>query len=252
MANPTTNYGWPMPTATDLVTDLPADFAAFGQPVDTSLKALNPETTLGDLAYRSATSNTNTRLGIGSTSQILTVVSGVPAWATPAAAASGLTLINTTTFSGAGNVAVDNVFTATYDNYFIATYFTAVGSANQTLGMRMRAGGVDDSGGNYINQGMRAYPSAVIHTGGVLTSFDLHTLSSANPAYGHHTVELLGPKFANFTKIDSMGFGYNATYSYDTLHMSGLLATTTAYDGFKLFVASGNIAGTVKTYGYQN
>ena len=84
MANPTTNYGWPMPTSTDLVTDLPADFAAFGQPVDTSLKALNPETTLGDIAYRSATANTHTRLGIGSTGQVLTVASGVPSWATPA------------------------------------------------------------------------------------------------------------------------------------------------------------------------
>ena len=82
MANPTTNYGWPMPTSTDLVTDLPADFAAFGQPVDTSLKALNPETTLGDLAYRSATANTNTRLPIGTTGQVLAVSGGVPAWTT--------------------------------------------------------------------------------------------------------------------------------------------------------------------------
>ena len=84
MANPTTNYGWPMPTSTDLVTDLPADFAAFGQPVDTSLKALNPETTLGDIAYRSATSNTNTRLGIGTNGQVLAVSGGVPAWTTTA------------------------------------------------------------------------------------------------------------------------------------------------------------------------
>lgn len=83
MANPTTNYGWPMPTSSDLVTDLPADFALFGQPVDTSLKALNPETTLGDIAYRSSTSNTNTRLGIGTSGQVLNVSSGgVPAWTT--------------------------------------------------------------------------------------------------------------------------------------------------------------------------
>jgi hypothetical protein len=73
-----------MPTSTDLVTDLPADFAAFGQPVDTSLKALNPETTLGDIAYRSATSNTNTRLGIGTNGQVLAVSGGVPAWTTTA------------------------------------------------------------------------------------------------------------------------------------------------------------------------
>ena len=84
MANPTTNYGWPMPTSADLVTDLPADFALFGQPVDTSLKALNPETTLGDIAYRSSTSNTNTRLGIGTNGQVLAVSSGVPAWTTTA------------------------------------------------------------------------------------------------------------------------------------------------------------------------
>jgi hypothetical protein len=35
MTNPTTNFGWQMPTATDLVTDLPADFEVFGQAVDT-------------------------------------------------------------------------------------------------------------------------------------------------------------------------------------------------------------------------
>jgi hypothetical protein len=37
MSNPTSNYGWQMPTATDLVTDLPADFEVFGQAVDTAL-----------------------------------------------------------------------------------------------------------------------------------------------------------------------------------------------------------------------
>ena len=103
MANPTTNYGWPMPTSTDLVTDLPADFALFGQPVDTSLKALNPETTLGDIAYRSSTSNTNTRLGIGSTSQVLTVVSGVPAWAAAATGGKLLQVVQGTTSTAASN-----------------------------------------------------------------------------------------------------------------------------------------------------
>ena len=86
MANPTTNYGFVLPTASDLVTDLPADFEVALQGVDTRLKALQPGTTTGDLAYSSATANTNTRLGIGSTGQVLTVAAGVPSWATPAAA----------------------------------------------------------------------------------------------------------------------------------------------------------------------
>ena len=89
MANPTTNYGFVLPTSSDLVTDLPADFDVALQGVDTRLKALQPGTTLGDLAYSSATANTNTRLAIGSTGNVLTVAGGVPTWATPAS--SGIT-----------------------------------------------------------------------------------------------------------------------------------------------------------------
>ena len=55
MANPTTNFGWVMPTATDLVTDLPADFAVFGQGVDTSMQYLLGGTTGQVLSKTSAT-----------------------------------------------------------------------------------------------------------------------------------------------------------------------------------------------------
>jgi hypothetical protein len=55
MANPTTNFGWVMPTSTDLVTDLPADFNVFGQGVDTSLQYLLGGTTGQVLSKTSAT-----------------------------------------------------------------------------------------------------------------------------------------------------------------------------------------------------
>lgn len=90
MANPTSNYSFQMPTSSDLVTDLPADFEVFGQAVDTRLKALQPGTTLGDLAYSSATANTNTRLAIGTTGQVLSVSGGVPVWSTIAASGGDL------------------------------------------------------------------------------------------------------------------------------------------------------------------
>jgi predicted secreted protein len=45
VSNPTSNFGWQMPTPTDLVTDLPADFEVFGQAVDTSLADLKGGTT---------------------------------------------------------------------------------------------------------------------------------------------------------------------------------------------------------------
>lgn len=184
MTNPTSNFGWQMPTPTDLVTDLPADFEVFGQAVDTSMadlkggttgqilsKATNTDmdfawiandqgditgvtattpltgggtsgaltigiqdattsvkgavqlsdststissilastptatksaydlanaaipkstvTTAGDTIYATGSSAV-TRLGIGSTGQVLTVAAGIPSWATPA---SGSTFV---------------------------------------------------------------------------------------------------------------------------------------------------------------
>jgi hypothetical protein len=45
MTNPTTPFSWQMPTSTDLVTDLPADFEVFGQAVATSMADLLGGTT---------------------------------------------------------------------------------------------------------------------------------------------------------------------------------------------------------------
>lgn len=55
MANPTTYFGWVMPNSADLVTDLPADFAVFGQGVDTSMQDLLGGTTGQILSKASAT-----------------------------------------------------------------------------------------------------------------------------------------------------------------------------------------------------
>ena len=80
----TTNYSWTTPDDTALVKDGAAAIRSLGTSVDTTTKNLNPSTTLGDIEYRSSTANTNTRLGIGTTGQILTVAGGVPSWATAA------------------------------------------------------------------------------------------------------------------------------------------------------------------------
>jgi hypothetical protein len=59
----------------------------------------NPMTTTGDTIY-SSSGSTPARLGIGSTGNVLTVAGGVPTWAAPAGG-GGMTLISTTTLSGA-------------------------------------------------------------------------------------------------------------------------------------------------------
>jgi hypothetical protein len=99
----TTNYGWTTPDDTALVKDGAAAIRTLGSSVDTTTKALNPSTTLGDIEYRSSTANTNTRLGIGTTGQILTVAGGVPSWGA-APASGGMTLISAQTLSGVSGV----------------------------------------------------------------------------------------------------------------------------------------------------
>jgi hypothetical protein len=55
MANPTTNFNWQMPTSTDLVTDLPADFEVFGQAVDNTVASYTTK-----MAFNAQTGTTYT------------------------------------------------------------------------------------------------------------------------------------------------------------------------------------------------
>jgi hypothetical protein len=82
----TTNYGWDTPDDTDLVKDGASAIRTLGSSIDTTTKNLNPQTTTGALAYRSATANVNTALPIGTANQVLRVNSGgtAPEWATSA------------------------------------------------------------------------------------------------------------------------------------------------------------------------
>jgi hypothetical protein len=92
----TTNYGWTTPDDTALVKDGAAAIRTLGSSIDTTTKNLNPETTLGDIAYGSSTANVKTRLPLGTAGQVLKVNSGAtaPEWATDA---TGMTNPMTTT-----------------------------------------------------------------------------------------------------------------------------------------------------------
>lgn len=106
----TTNYGWTTPDDTALVKDGASAIRSLGTSVDTTTKNLNPSTTLGDIEYRSSTANTNTRLAIGSTGQILTVAGGVPSWATSSSNANW-SLLNAggTSLTAAATITVSGI-----------------------------------------------------------------------------------------------------------------------------------------------
>ena len=130
----TTNYGWDTPDDTDLVKDGAAAIRTLGSSVDTTTKNLNPQTTTGALAYRSATANVNTALPIGSTGQVLTVAAGVPSWATPTGDIEGIT---TGTDSGLSGGATSGTVTLRLKLEFDAetgtTYTLVAGNLNQLV-----------------------------------------------------------------------------------------------------------------------
>jgi predicted secreted protein len=123
MANPTTYFGWVMPTSSSLVTNLPADFNTFGQGVDTSLQDLLGGTTGQVLSKTSATnmdftwvtptdqtplttkgdlftfSTVDARLGVGTNGQYLkadsTASTGL-SWATLPSSGKVLQVLQTT------------------------------------------------------------------------------------------------------------------------------------------------------------
>jgi hypothetical protein len=250
MANPTTNYGWPMPTTTDLVTDLPADFAAFGQPVDTSLKALNPETTLGDIAYRSSTSNTNTRLGIGSTGQVLTVASGVPSWAS--IAASGLVFIRRTTYSAVSSQAFDTVFSSTYKTYFVVVERTT-GSTDNNLQLQFRDAGGTVATGYYGQSFGYDYTSAITNTatsaGSALTLLAAQGASGTRSSSAQFYVTYVGEALANGQHSGISGTGFIGNGTKSMVLGGGQYSNNQNHTGFILSASSGTITGQVTVYG---
>ena len=142
----TTNFGWTTPADTDLVKDGASAIRSLGTSIDTTTKALNPSTTLGDIEYRSSTANTNTRLGIGTDGQVLTVSSGVPAWAT--SSSGGMTLLTSGTLSGSA-VNLTSISSSYKDLKLVIRNFKPA-----TDGARIYLRLNNDTGANYQTPGI--------------------------------------------------------------------------------------------------
>ena len=198
--------------------------------------------TTGDIIYASA-ANTPARLGIGSSAQILTVASGIPSWATPAASASGLTLITTGTITATTSLSVNNCFSATYDFYRIVLFTDSSASAAQ-LYLRMRVSGVDTTTSSYIRQNVEGDGGTASAARSTDTGFPL--CYQASSGYSSSTIDMLNPFLTKPSQIQSNNLGGTWLDLY-----YGAQTGSTSYDGFTIY-ASANFTGKVKIYGYQN
>jgi hypothetical protein len=221
----TTNYGWTTPDDTALVKDGAAAIRTLGTSVDTTTKALNPSTTLGDIEYRSSSANTNTRLGIGSTGDVLTVTGGVPVWAAPAAPGTPA-FVGCMLYSSTGQVIANNTITAVAfsDTDYIDTDAFHDPSVNNTR-ITIPAG----KGGKYlvITGGLWATAPeqirSIIYVNG--TNFtelrDFENGGRSGPI-GHDILSLTAGDYIEFFTLQTSG-GNNTLWG--TTDMSGVKAT---------------------------
>ena len=161
----TTNYGWTTPDDTALVKDGASAIRTLGTSVDTTTKNLNPSTTLGDIEYRSSTSNTNTRVGIGSSGQALTVVAGVPSWA--ASATSTLTTTGDTLYASAANTLARLGIGSTGQVLTVAGGVPSWAAAGGTLTLATIASGSLTSGTSLTLSSLSAYDTLILHLRGI-------------------------------------------------------------------------------------
>ena len=250
MAN-TTNYNWETPDNTDLVKDGALAIRTLGSSIDTTTKALNPSTTLGDIEYRSATANTNTRLAIGSTGNVLTVAGGVPTWAAPAGGGSGLVYLTGATLTAAASWNLPNdTFTSTYRNYMIMIEGRD-GAANDAVLVYPRAGGTNNTSGviDFAFNGWSAQADAALAQRNVNQNYFLPFY--ANEKGGSATIYVYAPKVATQTQATWLSNATNSGNNNTTASINGgaYVNNTTSYDSLGFVMSGNSFTGTYRVYG---
>jgi len=202
-------------------------------------------TTTGDIYYASS-ANTPARLGIGSTDQVLKVTGGVPAWATPAAGGS-MTLLSTTTLSGASTTI--SSINQTYKNLYVEVQGISNASAanqifcipnNSTSKMTYLNSSTDGTGSGFV--GYRYQDDTNINMTYTIKSF-------AN------TSNFWSFNFYNYAsttapKTYNMIGGYQSSSGSVTTISQGYFNDNTAISSLVFTTNGGNWAGgTVRVYG---
>ena len=163
---------------------------------------------------------------------------------------SGLVYITSASFSGSSTVNINNVFTSTYDSYQI--FVRAYGSASSYATWRLRVGGVDASTSSYFRYGYQTTYNTSLgaYNGGPETSW-LPILNYTTAIGESCATNILINYPAVSTYRTTMSTTVNDSGGMGIYNISGGHAVLTAYDGFSIIPASGNITGAYTIYGYR-
>ena len=163
--------------------------------------------------------------------------------------AAGLVHIGTTNTGGAvSSVSIDNVFSADYVQYKII-FDLDYSTTHTGLSFRLRVGGVDNTGSNYVRQILTATSTTVSGARTTSTSW-----AATVRDIGGFDFEIFDP-FATKNTLARINSGLTTTtagdYGLTTAPELMLFKTTTSYDGFTVFPQAGTIDGKISVLGYK-
>jgi hypothetical protein len=159
---------------------------------------------------------------------------------------AGMVLLATQSFSGVPSQSINDVFSATYDNYKIFVSQTAA-STTLDLQFRLRVSGADNNNAVYQRAGVRNEfdsVSLVARNGLDQTSWTYYSTASSGGDRAFVEITLKSPFAATPTTMASIGFDVKGA-----IYQSGVQTNSTSFTGFSLIASTGNITGTVSVYG---
>jgi hypothetical protein len=195
----------------------------------------------GDLVYGTG-ADTFTKLSLGTANQVLAVNSGAtaPEWKT--VAGSGLVLVKRASFSSVANTGTtfDNVFSASYTNYFLSFESVTASTLANDLHMQLRTSGPATRATNYKSATLEysdnnATPAIVNNPNDDFWLLALNTYGSGYLNY-------------NNTYLNCQGF-YYSEIGYKMYIIQAQNGAGGSPIGFILKSSSSNISGTVAVYG---
>jgi hypothetical protein len=177
-----------------------------------------------------------------------------PEWVTPAAGGGGLVKIAKTTFSGAVSASFNDVFSSTYNNYRILVQLDSTSANNQPVAFRLRVSG-SDSSTNYrtatsYNEGADT-PYATKNLAGT-DEFRMPEIDDTYSDEWYANIDLFSPQQTRKTGYLATSYNTRSNNTENYEMTTGVNTAATSYTGFTLLSATGNLAGTVWIYGYEN
>lgn len=170
---------------------------------------------------------------------------------TPTSATNGTVgATGAVTFSGVTSVSLNGVFSSTYDYYKIILDTEPSSASAANLRMRLRTTS-DLTTADYNNSGVGNSTVAsdtlgYTRSGTNATYWNLQTMPDNRR--GFTSMDIYNPNIAAQTYFNAQSIINNGAQNTT----GGLYATTTQATGFSVFYAAGNIAGTIRVYGYKN